>query len=338
MSFSPQEMVAYQLFVDNLNISLKDFLLYCVHSFDDESEPSPEKDKLNSLRDVFLQAGISALTSNDVNSNWVQVGLEFGNESPSNLIYSRTLSLVQELIAKQTICNFFFMHKPPGLRLRFELPHETNRHDVTEDIYQKVDFWRVEGVIDRFIPGVYEPESHLFGGPASMQSVHQLFTIDSLAWLSFHTRCDSDTHVADPSWALSLIMLRALFTSLGIKDWEDLDVWDRIHRKTGRQLPVDAMKQPRVRNALTEIQARWSHPELGLKELSADAKQIAQNFENKIAPVTYEWRKSYFDTAQAYIGPREAMTFFTIFHWNRAGISFMRQALLTQALWARERI
>jgi thiopeptide-type bacteriocin biosynthesis protein len=326
---------SYKVAVGDIRLPLADFLVYCANSLGEREMPLSENQELAALRDAFLGAGLNALEMLTCSSSWVQVGLEVGPGVSYVEVYRQLACAARELLEDSSVSNFFFIHKPPGLRVRFETTG-AGRHRLEEGLYQRLTVWQREGVVARVVPGVYEPEHHLFGGLVSMRSVHELFTLDSLAWLDFHVLTASEE--VGPAWALSLVMLRALFTGLHITDWEDLDVWDRIRRKTGRRLPEEALAQVEFATVAAEIQSQWFRHQAFLDELSPQGQRIAQSYQEATDPVTARWRSEYFTTRQAYIGPREAAAFFTIFHWNRAALSLARQALLTEALAARERI
>jgi thiopeptide-type bacteriocin biosynthesis protein len=197
--------------------------------------------------------------------------------------------------------------------------------------------WQSEGLFDGIVPGIYEPETYLFGGPVSMRSVHELFTIDSLAWLDYYVAASKEEVGAASAWALSLVMLRALFTGLGITDWEDLDVWDRLRQRAGRSIPSEVL-QVEFASAAAEIRFRWLNPQSILEELSPQLKNIAERYRKSLIDITDRWHSDYFATDAAYIGPRAGAALFTIFHWNRATLSPARQALLVEALLTRQTV
>lgn len=74
---------------------------------------------------------------------------------------------------------FFFMRKPPDLRLRFlgdaELSHEVEAilHQLTSS-----------GQLERAFASVYEPEIERFGGAEAMEAVHAWFDADTAAWMT----------------------------------------------------------------------------------------------------------------------------------------------------------
>jgi thiopeptide-type bacteriocin biosynthesis protein len=336
-SFDPADPLSYRIVLETAEMSLAEFLIYCVDSNDERIPLELRSKDLSSFRGVFLEAGVRALEIGADSANWIQFGLEFKPGRVCSDLYRRAASLAREMLQDASISNFFFMHKPPGIRLRFET-NAARRHRLADDLRHRLEVWQREGLVERIVPGVYEPETHLFGGPVSMRSVHELFTIDSLAWLDFHALADSQREASVPAWALSLAMLRALFTGLGITDWEDLDVWDRVRRKTGRSLPDEALPQAEFEEAASGIQARWLNSQLLLKELSPQVRSIAENYREAVIGVTARWCSGYFASYDAHVGPRAGAALFTIFHWNRSALPLTRQALLAEALVARRTV
>lgn len=311
----------HQVWMGDRDLPLRDFLIRCADSLDEPDGPADRS--FTDARDVFLDAGLTALVGTARRSDWVQVGLVVPPGPVDPDLYRRLAAIIRELLDRGDVRNAFFMHKPPGLRLRFEVAGP-DRARVEHDIYDRLAIWRVE-------PAVYEPETHLFGGPVSMRSVHRLFTLDALAWLDHHGG-PADAGPAGPPWALSLLMLRALFDGLEIVGWEDIDVWDRVRSRGGRRLAPQALAHDDLARVADQVRTSWAGPDRLLAQLPPATRRIAETYRAAVLPVAARWRADYFATRQAYVGPREAAAYFTIFHWNRAAFVPIRQALLTEAL------
>ncbi|MEU7581398.1 thiopeptide-type bacteriocin biosynthesis protein [Streptomyces sp. NPDC041068] len=264
-------------------------------------------------------------------------------------LYAELLGTARELLADGRAEEFFFLHKQPGVRMRFQAG--ASRAHVDALLRQRLSYWHQEGLVADWNAGVYEPEEFLFGGPVSMRSVHRVFTADSLAWLGFHSAgihgapedrpAGREGAGARPAWAMSLLMVRALLDALEIVGWEDLDVWDRLRRQTGRRfaalghgagtagLPAEAA---RIEAAL---RAGWTDPDSLTARLPDSAVKQAEEFRTAVAEAGEQWLRTYFTAGNALIGPREAAAFVIVFHWNRAGLSILRQTLIAEALTAR---
>lgn len=335
-SFDPSDLSAYQLQAGDEALSFPEFLNFCAASLIDPHSGCMENRRIAHLRDVFLDAGLSAVKRLTQPMRWLQAGLAVGPGGSFLPVYRQTAIAARELLAEGLIRNFFFLSKPPGFRLRFELSGD-RPEAVRDDLRRRLNSWRDDGVFTDIVAGVYEPEEHLFGGHRSMDIVHELFTIDSLAWLDFHTYTGANPDAFEPAWTLSLVMLRMLHAALGVSGWEDMDVWDRVRRKTGRTIPMDVLEQLDFSSASAGLQEQWDHYDRLLDNLSPQIRSIAEQFGAAAGPLAERWLSEYFHTPEAYIGPRDALAFFTIFHWNRAGLSMMRQALIAEALAGRER-
>jgi len=245
-----------------------------------------------------------------VENCWVQVGVA----PVDGRVYARLARLADDLLAEPGVTNFFFMVKPPGLRVRFETCPDRQG-------------W-LAGVLERRLAGttrigVYEPEAHLFGGPASMAYVHRLFTVDARAWLAFH-----ELSAPGPGWQFSLALLRHLLGGLAVAGWEDLDVWERIRTRAGRDLPP-GLDPDRAAVAAEGIRAHWTGPR---DALPAPARALADRWGPPLSAAARDWLTGYFRGAGAAIGPREGAAFATVFHWNRGRLPAVTQALLATAL------
>jgi thiopeptide-type bacteriocin biosynthesis protein len=268
---------------------------------------------------------------------WTQVGLAVGPapDARSSLL-AEMEELVRASLADGSAATGFHLYKPPGIRLRLEANAGRERR-LAQRVADRVDEWQRRGLVARVVPGVYEPESLLFGGVRSMSIVHRLFTGDSLAWLRLHRLALRSGASVPRAWSLSLAMLPALFHALDISDWEDLDVWDRIRTRSGRSLPEAVVQTREFAEIADGIRARWlGAPADG--EWPRDVADTLGDHARAMADLGARWREEYFCTEEALIGPRAGAALFTIFHWNRAGLTLERQALLAESLARRQTI
>jgi thiopeptide-type bacteriocin biosynthesis protein len=266
---------------------------------------------------AFLRGGLAALGRLRSANRWVQLGLVVpADRRPA--CYRELGRLAEYLLAVGVVSNFFFMHKPPGLRIRFEAASATAA-ELRELLTATTGDWCRGGLVDTVQHAVYEPETELFGGPTSMECVHRLFTADSLAWL--------DVHVSGvPAWQYSLGWIRVLFAGLGIVGWEDLGVWCRLRDQAGRGLPSSVTETPGYAEAAEGVRQAWA----------ATRTSAAIEVPEASAAAAREWRRAYFETADAAFGPRHGAALAIIFHWNRGALSSFRQGLLATALAAQE--
>jgi thiopeptide-type bacteriocin biosynthesis protein len=201
--------------------------------------------------------------------------------------------------------NFFFTRRPPGIQIRFETTPDRSGALETE-LYARLNALRP--MVELVVPGVYEPEERLFGGPSSMPYVHRLFTLDSRAWLAFHR-----SSPGIPAWVFSLVLLRHLVEGIG----EDTNLWNRIARQTGRAEGKSA-----------SVRAAWSNPTQLEASLPRPVAALATEWGAWLRAAGRDWLTGHFGDKDA----TEALAYWTLTHWNRGGIPVPTQAVLATAL------
>ncbi|MFJ8471223.1 thiopeptide-type bacteriocin biosynthesis protein [Kitasatospora sp. NPDC094011] len=283
-------------------------------------------------RRTFLAAGLSALRGGRPEDGWVQVNLTPGPTAPHRT-YRAIADTARELIAAGAARSFFFMHKPPGLRVRFEAGHLNSEDSCTElraeltRRFRAVDGWSAPPRC-----GNYEPETYLFGGPRSMRYVHDLFTVDSLAWLDHHDAAAAPGRPeALADWRFSLYLLGELLDGLGIVGWEHRGVWQVLRDDIGRRLGTEPDDD--TRRAAAGIRTVWQADRADLlASLPPQRRAAVEADGSAVRRAAEAWRTGYFDSGEAVIGPRRAAAHYVVFHWNRGRLSLARQSLLTHAL------
>ncbi|MEU0666601.1 thiopeptide-type bacteriocin biosynthesis protein [Streptomyces lavendulocolor] len=279
-------------------------------------------------RRTFLAAGIGALRDDLPETGWVQLGLApWPDAWPA--LYRRLAETAQELLGCGWANDFFFMHKPPGLRVRFHTGRPAGVAALRAELLRRFD--RRDGAWTSPTDGVYEPETYLFGGPRAMPLVHALFTADSLAWLDHHA---VPAEEAPADWRVSLTLLRAVLDGLGVVGWEHRGVWEVVREETGRRLAGGLHDAGRGRVA-AGIRAYWDLScEEQLDTLPAARRSGLRDHQDAVRRAAARWRTDYFEAGDATVGPRRAAAHYAVFHWNRGRFSLARQSLLTEALAA----
>ncbi|WP_318199692.1 thiopeptide-type bacteriocin biosynthesis protein [Streptomyces sp. SCL15-4] len=279
-------------------------------------------------RRTFLAAGLDALRAHAPEAGWVQLGLDTTPSPP----YDRLAAAARELLGTGQARDFFFMHKPPGLRVRFRAAEPARTPELRAALLRHLEPRRTEDTRARPVAGVYEPETYLFGGPRSMPWVHALFTADSRAWLDVHTAVAGAP--APVGWRVSLALLHAVFDGLDIVGWEHRGVWQVVREETGRRLP-GGLGDPDLRRAAAGIRAYWDQsPEDRLQALPKAWRDVVGEHLAAVGRAAERWRTHYFASGDATVGPRRAAAHHVIFHWNRGALPTARQCLLTEALAA----
>ncbi|HEX5886526.1 MAG TPA: thiopeptide-type bacteriocin biosynthesis protein [Pyrinomonadaceae bacterium] len=316
---------------------LAEFLAVCAHSLITEPGPGPERgsDEFYQARDVFVRAGLEALAAQrwQTSNNWLQIGIHPREDLvPHGDLCRQIACLARRLLIDSAIDNFFFMNKPPGMRLRFQTAAGRSSEDLADVLHGEVTRWREEGLIDCVEHGVYEPEGQLFGGPRSMSFVHALFTVDSLIWLDYHACRAVESEAISPAWLVSLAVLRTVFAGLDITGWEDAGVWDCIRKMAGRRFEEEQVSVPVYAEVAHEIRDVWSRRDQIGDLLHAAVKPIVASHSSVLLTGAAQWHSGYFSQPRATLGSRAAAAFYVIFHWNRAALSFTQQALLVESL------
>ncbi|MFH8406844.1 thiopeptide-type bacteriocin biosynthesis protein [Streptomyces sp. NPDC018019] len=291
-------------------------------------------------RRAFLAAGLATLRDGGPGADWVQVSLDPGAAVRRDL-YGSLARTVRELLGAGAVRNFFFMHKPPGLRLRFQAPARDACDALRADLLARLttDGGLGAALIRPPVCGVYEPETYLFGGERAMPWVHGVFTADSLAWLDHHAGAAAGGGAPEAAdWRVSLTLLRELLDGLGIVGWEHRGVWESVRDDTGRRLGEDP-DAAATRRAAEGIRAFWRR---GRDELTAGLpapeRAALEAHRDAVGTAARQWCTGYFASGDATggAGPRRAAAYCVIFHWNRGRLSPARQSLLTAALAAPE--
>ncbi|MGW5053850.1 thiopeptide-type bacteriocin biosynthesis protein [Actinokineospora sp. NPDC004072] len=235
---------------------------------------------------------------------WVQVDLA-ATPDQARRVYPHLARVARNWLRGGVITDFFFMHKPPGLRVRLAAARGDGSAVRTDFLVHALR-WRFAGLIADAGPAVYTPEADRFGGPAAMVLVHRLFTVDSLTWLAFHTRPGGT-----PAWRLSLAMLRDILPA------DDEAVWSAV-AAVGRQRPPGA---PDPAAAAAGLRALWRGPVDPRAALPVTVRCLADRHAALARPVVPRWQAT-----------PEALASYVIFHWNRGTLGVGAQILISGAL------
>lgn len=278
-------------------------------------------------RHTFFAAGCSAMEALIEHDGWVQLSLQpDGVHKPA--LYAAVADAWDATDKRFALRNAFFMHKSPGLRLRFQCD-AARTPDLARHLLDVAAIWHERGLICECKRDIYEPEAQLFGGQTSMQHVHKLFTRDSRYWLSHHRqgRGPAETMLT------ALAMLRCVFVGLGIVDWEDLGVWEKVRARAGRAYPAGVDTTTSGITDMSEIIARvWNNPGEIFTVLKPEAAHSLETAAQDLRDIASAWKADYFQSGGATIGVRAAAALYTIFLFNRAGLTMETQAMVTEAL------
>ncbi|WP_106398937.1 thiopeptide-type bacteriocin biosynthesis protein [Actinocorallia populi] len=140
--------------------------------------------KVNSARERLT----NGRSSGSRESRWLQVNVGLSRDGrtageSARQLFARLSPALAEWREIGALELFFFMRKPPDVRLRFfGCAVESAVLPALAELLSKL---AEEGFVTRFFESVYEPEVSLFGGRAAMSQVHAHFDADTTTWTAF---------------------------------------------------------------------------------------------------------------------------------------------------------
>lgn len=272
----------------------------------------------------YQAAGRAALNSTDSSPDWHQIQIEFPDPATAGRTVATLFASTQrDATAHNFFAGWWYVRKTPHWRLRFRAhpPH----HELPRFLTDTFDELTSRDLISRWTEGIYEPETHVFGGPEGMAIAHHFFHSDSDHVLDYLHRATQTTNPPKTLLGpreISLLLCTALLRAAG-QDWhEQGDVWHRV-----------ALMRPLPQGALSS-----RLPDLAEKVdrlLGLDTEQTPQLDD----PHTRTWLAAARNTGHAlshlartgtlHRGLRDVLAHHVIFHWNRLGLSPTTQAILS---------
>ncbi|MFF2537690.1 thiopeptide-type bacteriocin biosynthesis protein [Streptomyces cyaneofuscatus] len=271
---------------------------------------------------VYHQAGREALARHAATTDWWQTYLHFTDWSYADSTFAtHVLPILREGEAADAIDGWWYTRKHPCWRLRLRIKPVSGAKLTIEDGFDRLVS---EGHLQRWWPGIYEPETLAFGGKTSMTAAHALFVTDSREIQHLRLRDDLAIGPRELSVLLCTIMMRAA----RLEWYEQGDVWDRVIT-TEQRSAVSDVPQKRLDARAQEIRTL----------LLADSDVLLRPG-GPLEPVA-EWVAAFHSVGQALArgvqygtlnrGLRQVLSYHVIFHWNRLGLSMRGQSILAWA-------
>lgn len=246
---------------------------------------------------------------------WPQVLIEFADRAVGEQV---AVELLCPALARATadglIAGWWFVRKTPYWKVRFRpLP------GGEQWLAKLLDDLAAAGGIVGWVWGIYEPEIHSFGGAAAMDVAHDLFEHDSRHTLDY---------LAEPTLRvgrreLAVVLASALLRGAG-QDWfEQGDVWCKVaaHRP-GEPGQGHVTAHAAVARLLT------ADPHSGLLAAYSSWVTGIEAAGRRLHALSL--------TGRLTRGLRAVLSHHIIFAWNRLGLTYTEQHLLTEL--AREAI
>jgi protein-L-isoaspartate(D-aspartate) O-methyltransferase len=258
--------------------------------------------------------------------NWAQALIQFTDwHSAGQAAAEHLLPELAQAQAGGVIERWFFIRKSPCWRLRYAPTAGISR----DRIGQLLDDLASRGQITAWTPGIYEPEELAFGGTAAMATAHELFCADSRYVLDYIAR----SAIAPPGTSrlgvreLGVLLATVLMRAAG-QDWyEQGDIWARVarHRQDDSRIPP-AARRASLRAAVHQL-------------MTVDADSASPLFTTgPLAPVA-DWSAAFDYAGQQLAdharcgtlerGLRAVLAHHVLFHWNRLGLPYADQSILS---------
>jgi thiopeptide-type bacteriocin biosynthesis protein len=162
---------------------------------------------------------------------------------------------------------------------------------------------------------IYEPETHAFGGPASMDAAHELFHADSRHLLTFLDGNATDRRER------SLILCTAFMRAARLEFGEQGDVWARVAEQ--RSALRGELPDPSTWASFTDDVQHLLRGTIRPDEIADDWLTAFEKAGRRL--------KVLREGGHLTRGIRAVTVLQVIFHWNRIGITGAAQAVLAQA-------
>ena len=284
----------------------------------------PEK-----FTDRFTIGDALALTPENVRpraAGWLHVScILFSDAKGVSYFPWRRLAAALELWrSDRRFRQFFFMRKPPGLRLRFY------GNELAELLEPELVTWlqaaEESNDIRGFRFGIYEPETARFGGPAGMAVAHEQFDRDSRTASRYEMLGELERRGL-PKDLFSLFLINDLCARSLDDKAEIWDVWQklgRLVRGSVRTSVVSETECNRVRDVVT-LEATFtsglsSSAAALLEQASADNAHVAQRL------------RALASSGRLHIGLRSWLATAAVFHWNRLGLTDVEIGAMTATM------
>ncbi|MEV0167798.1 thiopeptide-type bacteriocin biosynthesis protein [Nonomuraea fuscirosea] len=271
--------------------------------------------KLADAVELYHRAGREALHTHVAGHDWYQLNVEYPNTADLAADHlGRRLDCLHELVGA-----WWFIRKRPGLRLRLR-PRAATTTDMRAAVNATLNDLATSGLISRWGPAIYEPETAAFGGPAGMDIAHELFCADSSHIVTYLRQQEPGVGRKEVSMLLLGTML-----STCLDRFERGDVWQRV----AELRPLPAPPAPAQLEALAEkIRPLVASPLSPITPAGplAFAAPWADNF-RRAGQALYEAATGGHLTR----GIRHIFVHHVIFHWNRLGLPATTQGILSRA-------
>ena len=271
---------------------------------------------------VYDQAGREALARHAATTDWWQVYLHFSDWTKADETFTTyVLPQLQEAKAAGLIGGWWYTRKHPCWRLRLRVQPVSGAKLSVGDRFDRLVS---DGHLQRWWPGIYEPETPAFGGESSMTAAHSLFITDS--YEIQHLRLHGGLIVGPRE--LSVLLCTIMMRAARLEWYEQGDVWNRVitaeHRSAVNDVPAELLnaRAQEIRPLLladSDTLLRCGGPLEPIAAWAAAFRSTGRTLANGVQDGTLDR------------GLRQVLSYHVIFHWNRLGLSLRAQSILAWA-------
>lgn len=252
--------------------------------------------------------------------HWLQVNVALerheGGALPSaRALFEQLYPAIGDWRREKILKSFFFMRKPPDVRLRFFVPDsEAKLLTELETILSRL---KQDGFVRYFFPSVYEPEIFQFGGNDAMNLVHAYFDADSMAWISLDRIAISGKRMISTETLVLAVMNDLFFRTLECP-YEVWDVWCNLESLIPASQEMSQAKEIFFVDSLSP-------------HASKEEAYILQDYVDANHKLSMGLQQVWSNGKLQY-GLRAILPFIAKFHFNRHGLDAERQAVLIGAM------
>jgi thiopeptide-type bacteriocin biosynthesis protein len=263
---------------------------------------------------------------------WQQLNITFASPHRHAVEHAALTHLGPAITDAETqglITSWFFIRKHPW-KLRY-LPADPGTSQESDTLLHTAaaNMHRAQHAT-AWCRGIYEPETHAFGGGAGMAAAHILFHADSRHIFAYLPRLAGNRPIAsdtcDQRRELSILLCTALMRAAGQDRYEQGDTWAKLcHFRPNSNVPAE--RQDAFNTAVERLITTDTGPDKPLRRNGLHhAHEWFTAFEH-----TGKTLRTLADNGQLTRGLRAVATHHIIFHWNRIGLPPQTQANIAHA-------
>jgi thiopeptide-type bacteriocin biosynthesis protein len=250
-------------------------------------------------------------------AEWLEVRCAFpinGIPSAPVIPWQMIRSALSTWRQSSTCDRFFFMRKPPGLRLRF-------LSKVAKGNFERILFEWLSGLarnqhVVSYAPAIYEPEEHRFGGARGMAIAHLIWSADAEMIVEYEC-LQTARHGSVPRSAIWAVLVNSLQRQTLDDSAEMWDVWCML---------ADTLSDFCIEDALVSRYYAMAHTLFNptpqwLVLLTPEVRRLVER-SMEINRIAADELRNLVTAGTLKIGIRSWLTSNALFQANRWGLGF----------------